>query len=45
MNEPSARALDHKTYAVSCKVTDESSLNVAEELLVLALEKLRGEGE
>jgi len=33
----------HKTYGVSCKVSDEGSLRTAEELLVLALEQVRSD--
>lgn len=35
------RRVRHKTFGIRCKVTDETSLSVATELLTLALEKLR----
>ncbi|SDU81172.1 hypothetical protein SAMN04488544_0339 [Microlunatus sagamiharensis] len=36
-------AQSHKTYGVSCKVSDEASLATAEELVALAFEKVRAD--
>ncbi|MDX6241046.1 MAG: hypothetical protein QOG10_5870 [Kribbellaceae bacterium] len=43
MQEPYVKELKHATYAVSCRVTDDASLGTAEELLFLALQKLRND--
>lgn len=40
-SRPGVGAQAHKTYGVSCKVSDECSLATAEELVALALEKVR----
>lgn len=45
MGEPSVKERKHPVYGVSCKVTDEASFEVAEELLFLALEKVRAGAE
>jgi hypothetical protein len=41
--EDSVRELRHATYAVSCRISDEKSLRMAEELLFTALDRLRSE--
>lgn len=38
---PEVHAQSHRTYGVSCKVSDKASLATAEELVALALEKVR----
>ena len=41
MANTSVKELADQTYGVTCKIVDESSRSIAEELLFLALEKLR----
>lgn len=43
MSRDEVKSQTHTTYGVSCKVSDESSLSTAEELLVLALEQVRSD--
>lgn len=45
MGEDSVSTRKHARYTVTCRMTDESSLEVAEELLFLALENLRASAE
>jgi hypothetical protein len=45
LSEPGVKKLSQKVFAVPCKVTDEASFEVAEELLFLALEKIRAAAE
>ena len=41
LQQPSVGVRVHPTYGIRCLVTDETSLNVAENLAVLALDKIR----
>lgn len=43
VGEDRVKRLSHSTYSVSCKITDAESRRLAEDLLFVALEKLRNE--